>query len=183
MPLFSSDREKRLWVWTLVVVATIYSTLGLTATLADKLLEQGLFVTAFIIAFFMIWVAILTQGLKVRPGGIEIGIGLGVAAAYLMVFARMGIVERTHLFEYGVVAALIHEALRERLKNGRRVPSPAVLAVLITSLVGWLDEGIQSILPDRVYDIIDVGFNALAALMAVVASVALTWARARWQKR
>lgn len=166
----------------MIVVVAVYSTLGLTAVLVGKLREQSLFTNAFIFAFFLIWAAILTQGLKVRPRGVEVGVGLGVAAVYLMVFARMGIVERTHLFEYGVVAALIYEAFKERATQERCVPSPAIFAVVLTSLIGLTDEVIQSFLPSRVFDPIDIGFNALAALMAVIASAALTWARTRFRK-
>ena len=48
------------------------------------------------------------------------------------------------------------------------------------SAFGWLDEGIQWLLPGRVYDLRDVGFNALAAAMAVFGRLALAWARRRW---
>ena len=41
MSLFTSDRERRLWLWTLAVVVAIYSTLGLAGTLAGALREQG----------------------------------------------------------------------------------------------------------------------------------------------
>ena len=37
-PLFSSDRERRLWVWTLAVVVAIYSTLG---PLSMKVWREG----------------------------------------------------------------------------------------------------------------------------------------------
>ncbi len=150
--------------------------------LVGELLERGLFDDTFIVAFFLIGVTILTQGLKIRPGGIEIGVGLGVAAVYLMVFARMGIPERSHLFEYGVVAVLIYEALTERASQGSRVPVPALLAFAATALVGVLDEFIQALLPNRVFDPIDILFNILAGLMAISASVALAWARRRRDK-
>ena len=39
---------------------------------------------------------------------------------------------------------------------------------------GWLDEGIQALLPNRVDDIRDVGFNALAGLMAITARLAIS---------
>ena len=183
MALIMSKRERRLWVWTVLVVAAIYSTLGLTATLAEALRERGMFDVTFVFAFFLMLVAILTQGLVARPHGIEIGIGIGVAAVYLMVFARMGIVERTHLFEYSIVATLIYEALKERDNQGRRVRAPAMLAILISSLVGVIDEFIQMFLPSRVFDPIDMGFNALASFMAVLGNVILTWARHWWQRR
>jgi VanZ family protein len=63
--------------------------------------------------------------------------------------------------------------------NGRHVPWPAALAVATTAVVGWIDEGIQALLPSRVYDLRDVGVNALAGLMAIIATLALTWARRR----
>jgi peptidoglycan/LPS O-acetylase OafA/YrhL len=176
MPLFSSDRERRLWAWTLAIVVAIYSTLGLAATLVGKLPEV-LFGHMFFYAFLMIGAAILTQGLKVRPSGAEIGVALGVAAVYRMVFARLGIPERSHLFEYGVVAVFIHEALTERASQGHRVPVPALLAALATSLLGLLDECIQAILPSRVFEWIDILVNVLAGVMAVAAMVALGWAR------
>jgi VanZ family protein len=86
-------------------------------------------------------------------------------------------VERTHLIEYGVVAVFIYEALAERVTQGRHVPMPALLAVLITVLIGIADECLQAFLPSRVFDPRDILFNSLAAVMTVVASVFLGWVR------
>ena len=180
--LFSSARERRLWTWTLVVVITIYSTLGLARTLSGILRENDILGQAFFYGFILIGIAVIVLALRVRPGGVEIGIGIGIAAVYLMLFSRLGLLEeRTHLFEYSFLAVLIYEALKERASQGRRVPSPPVLAFFITVGIGWLDEGIQAILPNRFYDIIDVGFNSLAAFVAIVGSLALEWAR-RWRR-
>jgi VanZ family protein len=176
--LFTSHRERRLWAWTLAVVAAIYSTLGLAKTLAVALRDNGLDVGFFILGCLLVLAAIVTQGLKTRPSGAEIAVALGVAAAYLLVFVRMTIpTERTHLIEYGVVAVFIYEALRERASQGRHVPIPALLAILATSMVGVFDECIQAFLPSRVFDPMDIMFNLLAAVMAVSASVTLGWAR------
>ncbi len=54
---------------------------------------------------------------------------------------------------------------------------PAQLAILATTLVGALDEDIQTVLPSRVFDPVDMLFNLLAAVMAATASSALRWAR------
>jgi VanZ family protein len=54
-----------------------------------------------------------------------------------------------------------------------------VVTVVVTSALGWIDEGIQALLPNRVYDLRDVGTNAFAAVMATLASVVLAWARAK----
>ena len=42
-----------------------------------------------------------------------------------------------------------------------------------------IDECIQAFIPSRVFDPEDILFNVLAAMMAVVSSVALSWARGR----
>lgn len=178
--LFSSRRERRLWAWTAAVVVAIYSTLGLNQMLAEALGGTGVDAALFVLGSLLVLATVVTQGLKTRPGGTEIAVALGVAAAYLMVFVRMASpVERSHIVEYGVVAIFIYEALSERSKQGRRVPYPPLLAVVATSLVGVLDEFIQLFLPSRVYDPIDILFNTLAAVMAVAGSLALGWARRR----
>lgn len=48
---------------------------------------------------------------------------------------------------------------------------PAALALVVTALPGWLDEGIQALLPNRVYDNFDVLTNVIAALMAILANL------------
>ena len=186
MGIFSSARERRLWLWTLAVVVAIYSTLGLAATLAEVLREHGLLqpasVVLFLLGMLLVGATIVTQGLKARPGGAEIAVALGVTAAYLMVFLRMAILEeRTHLIEYGVLGVFIYAALAERASQGRRVPLPPLLAILATATLGLLDECIQWFLPNRVFDPVDILFNLLAGTMAVAASVALAWVR-RWSR-
>ncbi|MDH3498715.1 MAG: VanZ family protein [Acidimicrobiia bacterium] len=179
--LFSSTRERRSWAWTLVVVVAIYSTLGLAPTLARVLRDRDLLDSSFGLGMLLVGAAIVALALKTRPGGAEIGVAFGVAAVYLMMFLRMAIPEeRTHLIEYSVVAILIYEALMERASQGRRVPVPALLAILASALIGALDEGIQAVLPSRVFDPVDILFNVLAGVMAVGASVALARAR-RWR--
>lgn len=178
--LFTSRRERSLWLWTMVVVAAIYSTLGVARPLAGVLRELGLLEAIFMTGMLLIGAAVLTQGLKTRPCGAEICVALGVAAVYLLLFARIATPEeRTHLIEYGVVATFIYEALKERADRGGRVPVPALLAILAASLIGVLDEVIQGFLPSRAYDERDLLFNVLAAVMAVAASMALAYARRR----
>jgi len=184
MSLFSSNRERRLWIWTLVVIVAIYTTLGFAGTLAVYLRSQNLLNESFFLAFLIVVATIVVSGLKQRPGRYEIWVGLGIIAVYVTMMFRLFVSpeERTHLFEYGLVAALIYHALTERASNGRKVPAPALLAVVVTTLLGWIDEGIQAILPNRVYDLIDVGFNALAGLMGIIAILTLKYTRTQVSK-
>lgn len=173
---FSSARERRLWMWTLVVVVGIYSTLGLASMLAQAL-PHNVTVVGFLLGMLIVGITILTQGLKARPAGIEIGVALGIWVVYFLVFLRLTLPERSHLMEYGVVAVFIYEALTERKSHGRFVPVPALLAILATSAVGTIDEFIQLVLPNRVFETDDILFNCLASLMAVIGMVVLGWAR------
>ena len=177
MTFFASDRERRLWMWSLAAVLAIYSTLIFSSLLSDVLYSQGLSAILFVTGMFLVGVTILTQGLKTRPGGVEIGIGIGIAVVYGMVFVRLSIPERSHLIEYGVVAVFIYEALRERASQGRRVPVPWLLAISLTTLIGAIDEFLQLFLPHRHFDKTDILFNFLAALATVIVLVVLGWSR------
>ncbi|MCK5438818.1 MAG: hypothetical protein KAI97_02690 [Gemmatimonadetes bacterium] len=90
----------------------IYSTLGLAGTLAEALRERNLLDASFVVGFLLVVAAIAGSALKRHRGRREIWVALGVTAVYGMVVVRMGIApeERTHLFEYGLVAVLIHQA-------------------------------------------------------------------------
>lgn len=177
--VFTSDRERRLWIWTLAVMVAIYSTLGVARTVVDALRDRNLLRVSIAVAVLAVVGSILWRWAKTRPDRRELGAALGVAFAYWMVWIRItSWEERTHLIEYGVVAALIHMALLERVGNGRWVPMPAALAVAVTALLGLADEGIQAVLPNRVFDVRDVLFDFVAAFMVIAARLAL--APQRW---
>ena len=65
--LFSSNRERNLWICVLIIIITIYSTLGLTGTLANILKESGIVVVTFVLGMILIGATIATQGLKQEP--------------------------------------------------------------------------------------------------------------------
>ena len=183
MPEFSSSRERRLWAWALVVAVAIYSTADLARMLADALRESGLLeLTAqmFNVGLLLVGAMILVQGLRKRSRGVEVGFALGIAAIAIIGFARgISAAERSHLVEYTVLALIVHEALLERRDRGRRVPAPALLAILGTTLAGVLDECIQFFVPGRTFDWFDVLGDLVASVVAVGSSASLRWAR-RW---
>ena len=180
MSIFSSRRERRLWVWTLIVVGVLYSTLGITPKVAASLLSKNLNAALFLLGMMLVGATIISRGLKIRLSGANLGIVLGVAAAYVLVFVRFtSTEERSHLIEYGVVAAFIHEALEERARQGRPVPFYPLIAILTTALIGVIDEFIQHFIPNRVFDPQDIFFNAMAGAIAVAAIAALAWAQKR----
>lgn len=177
--LFASARERRLWLLTALLVLAIYSTLALAATLAAWLYGQGFMTAAFVGATLLVALTVVMLALGVRPRGIELGAWLGVAVVYFLVLLRLAIPERSHLMEYGVVAVFILEALHERAAQGRRVPLPALIAIVATAVIGAIDEWLQLYIPSRVFDWLDMLFNLVAAAMAVTAAVFLRWVRMR----
>ncbi len=98
------------------------------------------------------------------------------------VYSRLGFAERSHLFEYSVLAIFIHEALIERAIQGKKIPKPGLVAFLTAFAIGMLDEFIQLFLPGRVFDLIDILFNGLAAFMAIAASSAIRRVRKKISK-
>ena len=140
-------------------MVAIYATLGPARTLADALRERNLLAISFALVLLLVVVVIVASWVKRRPDWREIGVALAAGFAYLMVWIRIDSwEERTHLIEYGIVAALIHQALLERASHGRRVAAPAALAVALTALLGTIDECIQAMLPSRVFDVRDIGW-------------------------
>ena len=178
MVQFTSKREKRLWIWVLVIIIGIYSLIFIGRPLSGYLRERALLTNAFWVAIWLTLATVLWHGWKRKIGRLEIGIWLGVAAVYLLLLLRMAIPEeRSHLIEYSVLAVFIHEALKERSSNGGRVWRPALFAILITTTIGLFDEVIQLFVPGRVFDPVDMLFNTGAAIMAVTASSIISWTR------
>jgi hypothetical protein len=175
---FTSTRERRLWFCVLLVLLAIWATLPLAGTLTELLARyRHLVDDAYVLAFFTTLAAMAALALSRRPGLREIWALLGIAIVFGMLFLRIGVPERTHLFEYGLVAVLAHEALLERSKHRPEALLPAATAIALTALLGLFDEVLQSALPERVFDPIDIAFNAIAGTMMVTASVVLRWAR------
>lgn len=188
MSLFTSKLEKKLWMATLAVMAAIYSTLGLARDIASSLIQREKLDEFYILCFLIIVVIIFTNGIKGSALWRVIWIGLGVTAAYAMIFVRMGIgaAERTHLFEYGLVGVLIYHALLERKQNGKAVFTPPVLAFFFTVILGCIDELIQAFIPSRVFDLRDILFNTVAPFIAIAISVIVRWAQGyvlKWRAR
>lgn len=171
------NRERRLWLWAVVVAVVIFTAADLARAVSEALHRSGLPASGpnlFSIGMLLIGIMILVQGLRGRPRGVEVGFAVGLVAITVLGLARgLSEAERSHLIEYAVLALIVYEALVERRRCGRPVPVPAVLAIGVTTLVGTLDECIQILLPNRTFDWFDIGFDFLASVLAVGSIVGL----------
>lgn len=185
---FTSAREKRLWLTALLCQLAIYASLNYVRAPTEWLRERNLLRLTVALCFLVAIVWIGRWLWKRRPTRGELLVIGGFALIYLIVLLNMERVEeRAHFLEYGLVAGLIYAALRERsvrLREAGRTPRgltrfPAASAMALTAILGWGDEGIQYLLPDRVYELRDVGLNVAAGVLLVSAMAALRWARKR----
>ncbi|WP_020528850.1 VanZ family protein [Flexithrix dorotheae] len=183
MPSFTSSREKKLWLWALAVLAIIFSTLFLGQPLAKLFADQNVRAVIFSFGMILVGMAILFHAIKTRPGRVELAMIFGIVAVYTMLILRLGMPERSHLFEYSVLAILIHKALLERSNQGEKLQYPHLLACVISFLAGVLDECIQIIIPDRVFAPEDIFFNGFVILTAIGFHVILNWGRRRFGRK
>ena len=176
MGLYKSARERKLWIMAMIVMIAIFASIGLASRLAETLRDHGLISIGFWIGIALVALTVIIQGLRIKPGKVEVFAWVGIAAIYLLVFLRMHVPEeRSHLIEYSVLAVIIFEALLERRKQGSNIKYPAFLAWILASSIGVLDELVQLLVPFRVFDPVDIFFNTLAAFMAISSSALLSW--------
>lgn len=144
----------------------IYSTLYVARHITEAFREAGLLremvATAFVLAALAVVTLIMRNPTLRRPRVVMLM--LAAAALYAAVIWPMSSpVEMLHFLEYGAVGVLAFLSTSERWSTPKRF----LFAALFTLAAGWVDEGIQALLPNRFYDLRDVGSDALAGLMAI----------------
>lgn len=182
MAWFASSRERRLWVGAAACLAVVYGTIYHGQVVLQALRGRGVLRLTILVLFLAAAAALLLWAARRRPGRREWTVLVLAAVAYVpVVGSRPVLQERLHFLEYGLFAALCEAALRER----RRVPPSGLAprsaagAFALTAAAGWGDEGIQALVPHRVYDPWDVVLNAAAGLLALAVLAGRRAARAR----
>lgn len=150
----------------------IYSTLYVARRITEAIREAGLLRAMVATAFGLAGLGVVT--LLVRNPALRkprtVVLTLLAACIYAAVIWPMSSPEeKLHFLEYGAVGVLAFLSTTVEWKTTKRF----VFAALFTVAAGWVDEGIQALLPNRYYDLRDVGFNALAGLMALSVFVML----------
>lgn len=182
--LVRSRREASLWLLALAYMGLIFCTLSLVRPLSELLrkhhrLEEFVFAVFGALALLIgVWLV------RYRPSWRQLAVLAAVAVLYAALFFYLELPEeRIHLPEYGLLAVIFYGALAERRAATPRAAAapggggaswwPALGASLLTAAAGWLDEGIQHLLPSRYYDLRDVVLNAVAGTLAAVTLAAL----------
>ena len=88
-----------------------------------------------------------------------------LASAYAWGLSRLELpIERMHFVEYGLLSLFVFRALRHNIRD-RSIYFWSGLSVFC---LGFLDEGIQYLLPNRVYEIKDVVVNGVAGILGLL---------------
>jgi hypothetical protein len=180
---FRSLRERRLWIAVAAAVGLLLASLYPLQFVLDALRARNL-LRVSIAGLFLLAAATVAGSLIRRRAPPRAWLVLVTGG---VVYAALGLAmevpqERLHLAEYGALALLLRAAFAERFAGrvgGGRGPNLDILTVGAATAVGWLDELVQGILPNRQYDLRDVGFNALAAGLALAFAALLRAASRR----
>ncbi|NNC94790.1 MAG: VanZ family protein [Chitinophagales bacterium] len=182
MPVFVSKRERRLWIFLLLIMIAIYATLGVVVSLTSYLRDREVLTIGFFLCLGLIAVMVFIDGWRRNADKAEIIAWIGIFTVYLLMFLRMSIAEeRGHLVEYSVVGVLVFSAIKERAKFNN-IRHPYLIAMLITCLLGIFDEAIQYFIPIRVFDPLDMVFNTGAGVLAILSAMLISSIRKKTSK-
>jgi VanZ family protein len=155
-------------LWSLVIYTTIPFVRSLQAWFSGRW-DTG--VISWLVAVTLVTAALAGAGFvrrrrhRFRPAAL---LWIGAVAAVLVLWTydlRSRPEEAIHLLEYGVLAVLIHRALRPSTPDSLVF----VVGALIGSLLGTLDEIIQWFTPGRFWDWRDFILNAGAGALVQLA--------------
>jgi hypothetical protein len=171
-----SSSTKRFFAWLILIVwvGFIYLTLGTVPEWRDILFEkygESVFTTLTFaggVIALAIFLFILIFRLRERSLIPYLAL-FATALAFVYVLKQWVAlpVEQIHFIEYGLVGFLCYNALRYHLKGW----GLATAAILLTFLLGMVDETIQGLLASRVGQLRDMWWNAIAGAMSLAVVV------------
>jgi VanZ family protein len=168
--------QKTIRIVLAAYLATIYATLGVMKTITIFLRERGMLrltVVSLFACAAIVAVAVLFRDPLNRTKRVMWTLAIAACVYLAAIYPMSSPEEKVHFIEYGVVA-LLAQASAPAAWPLRRQRAAAALFVLVA---GWIDEGIQALLPNRFYDLRDVLFNTFAGLMALGVAAAVMRAR------
>ncbi len=124
------------------------------------------------VAFLLVFVGFLiytARRRETRAKSILALAGFGLLYLFLLKYQCKFPAERLHFVEYGLLAYLVYKALRRDFPETKAY----IIGFLIASGFGFLDEAIQYVLPNRVFEVRDAMTNVLAALLGLLVVRAL----------
>ena len=176
MLLFTSTREKRYWLWSIMVLLGIFASLFLGRPFLTLFQNQDTQAGIFVTGMVLVAAVIIAYALSSKMHWWQFILILGILAVYLMLFLRLGLAERSHLIEYSVLSIFVAKATEERSQQVR-IKYPLAIAFGISFLVGITDECLQIMMPSRHFDLQDIIFNGFVITVALGARATMSFVR------
>lgn len=176
-----SRSERRWWLAVVGLVVLIYSTLYVVRVPVEFLRDLGLLRLTVASAFAGFALAGLVWFRRRSFGRLEglVFAGFGAVFAAAVLLAKMP-EEKLHFLQYGLLGFLLHHACRERAARlGRGELGATLTGIVLAGAIGWGDEGIQALLPNRYYDPRDIVWNLLGSSIVILALAAAAAVRGR----
>ncbi|MGR3175636.1 MAG: VanZ family protein [Candidatus Scalindua sp.] len=169
-----NEKEHHKWfrnksfVWSLIAcyVVLIYSTLYIMRPILNflKMTLKG-YLNLSVVAMFLIILSLVLAHIisnRERYGVSQYLWFLFICCLYGLAIYIVDVPEeQVHFIEYGILSALIYLALTHDINNR----SIFFLSALIVFVFGTIDEAIQWLLPNRVFDIRDLVMNGTAGIL------------------
>lgn len=160
------------WLWVALCALAIFFVVPFARaiqTFTSKHFGAAFFIIlllAVVAVTFLVVLYVLIFRLKIRIASQYIWLVAGVALYFYIGLTRIkNPFEGAHYLEYGLLGCLLFRAWRFSIPDG----SVYWAAFFSGSLVGTIDEIVQWITPDRYWDMADVGMNALAVGLILIA--------------
>ncbi len=163
--------ETRLWLAVALWIVTLFFTIPIARALQGVVRESlgsssfGYFVITVVIFSTVVVLYKIRERLSLKSSSFW---WLLVCATVLIAYTiRLwdNPVEAVHFVQYGILTILAFLALGCRHKNSWVY----LAAFLVTVIVGIIDEGIQWLVPNRIWGLSDIGINSLSALIMCLA--------------
>ncbi len=164
------NKKQKQWMIAGLWLLFIYATLPLARSISGFLREAIPFSAAINAGIFLTVTAILIFVLIERINHDLLNYLLLtlilIAGGLIVCFIKIP-EEKIHFLQYGVLSFLILRALNDEQPRAKHY----LLAFILTAGCGWLDEGIQHLLPQRYYDLRDILFNAGGGFLGLLFSL------------
>ncbi len=160
-------QNNRSWTPVFIWISLIYLSIPWARPITDfckKSFPFLNFATVIAVAFFAFILWLIFTRISLKRISSRLSLGMLIAAyAYMLTVIQIP-EEKIHFIEYSVLSFFIFRALQEN----RSALLCYCLALILTSLAGWIDEGIQYLTPGRYYDNRDVLFNAIGGMLGLI---------------
>jgi predicted nucleic acid-binding Zn ribbon protein len=165
MNYFDAKKARRYWLLAALVFIAIVVGWFLPLSAQQQLLSQEVQVVLFALGLIFTFLAVACYALQYQPKPIIWSTVFALFAVGVLLLVRLDAPERSHLLEYAALAIFTHKAIH--IRYSYRLWEPGIRAVVLAGGIGFFDEAMQAILPNRHFAWEDVVFNSSAVVIAI----------------